>query len=104
MITANDIRKAELHLIDEWGPEVGGKVVNEACFIRNTIPFGGGTKEFLDHCITCGGNWGAMFLSGIEKLYPCVYKAIPDDMGATGDEAFINILYVMMLCGVDTSR
>jgi hypothetical protein len=45
-----------------------------------------------------------MFLSGIEKLYPYVYAAIPDDMGATGNEAFINIIYVMMLCGVDTSR
>ena len=104
MITADDIRQAEQHILDEWGAEVGGKVVNEACFIRHTAPFGGGTKEFLDHCVCCGGNWGAMFLSGIEKLYPCVYKAIPDDMGATGNEAFINIIYVMMLCGVDTSR
>jgi hypothetical protein len=45
-----------------------------------------------------------MFLSGLEKLYPSVYAAIPDDMGATGNEAFLNIIYVMMLCGVDTSR
>lgn len=104
MITAEDIREAEQHIIDEWGPEVGGKVVNEACLVRYVAPFGGGTKEFLDHCITCGGNWGGMFLSGLEKLYPSVYAAIPDDMGATGDEAFINIIYVMMLCGVDTSR
>jgi hypothetical protein len=104
MITAKDIRKAEQHIIDEWGSEIGGKVVNEACFVRHTEPFNGGTKEFLDHCVCCGGNWCGMFLSGIEKLYPAVYAAIPDDMGATGNEAFLNITYVMMLCGVDTSR
>ena len=104
MITANDIREAEQHLIDEWGAEVGGKVINETCLIRHVAPFNGGTKEFLNHCVCCGGDWGAMFLSGIKKLYPCVYKAIPDHMGATGNEAFINIIYVMMLCGVDTSR
>lgn len=104
MITAKDIRKAEQHIIDEWGAEIGGKVVNEACLIRHVAPFNGGTKEFLNHCVCCGGDWGAMFLSGIKKLYPCVYKAIPDDMGATGNEAFLNITYVMMLCGVDTSR
>lgn len=104
MITKDDIREAEQHIIDEWGAEVGGKVVNEACFIRYTAPFNGGTKEFLDHCVCCGGNWGAMFLSGLKELYPSVYAAIPDDMGATGNEAFINIIYVMMLCGVDTSR
>ena len=104
MITAKDIREAEQHLIDEWGAEVGGKVINETCLIRHVAPFNGGTKEFLNHCVCCGGDWGAMFLSGIKKLYPCVYKAIPDHMGATGNEAFINIIYVMMLCGLDTSR
>ena len=104
MITADNIREAEQHLIDEWGAEVGGKVINETCLIRHVAPFNGGTKEFLNHCVCCGGDWGAMFLSGIKKLYPCVYKAIPDDMGATSNEAFINIIYVMMLCGVDTSR
>lgn len=38
-------------------------------------------KEFLDHCITCGGDWGNMLLSGIRKLYPTVWEAVPDDMG-----------------------
>lgn len=104
MITAKNIRDAEQHLIDEWGAEVGGKVINEACLIRHVAPFNGGIKEFFNHCVCCGGDWGAMFLSGIKKLYPCVYKAIPDSMGATGNEAFLNIIYVMMLCGVDTSR
>lgn len=38
-------------------------------------------KEFLNHCTLCGGNWGGMLLSGINKLYPTVWAAIPDDMG-----------------------
>ena len=38
-------------------------------------------KEFLDHCTLCGGNWGGMLLTGIRKLYPAVWEAIPDDMG-----------------------
>lgn len=37
--------------------------------------------NFLTHCIACGGDWGAMLLSGIKALYPEVYDAIPDDMG-----------------------
>lgn len=104
MITVKDIREAEQHLIDEWGAEIGGRIVNEASLVRHVAPFNGGTREFLDHCVCCGGDWGAMFLSGLKKLYPYVHAAIPDDMGATGNEAFINIIYVMMLCGVDTSR
>ena len=68
MITVDDIREAEQHIIDEWGADVGGKVVHEAYNVRHTQPFEGGTKEFLDHCVCCGGNWGGMFLSGLEEL------------------------------------
>ena len=38
-------------------------------------------KEFLTHCTACGGNWGAMLLTGIKELFPDVYAIIPDDMG-----------------------
>ena len=38
-------------------------------------------KNFLDHCTACGGNWGAMLLTGMQELFPDVYAAIPDDMG-----------------------
>lgn len=34
-----------------------------------------------NHCLACGGDWGAMLLTGIKSLYPEVYDAIPDDMG-----------------------
>ena len=38
-------------------------------------------SDFLDHCYACGGDWGAMLLTGIKALYPEVYDAIPDNMG-----------------------
>ena len=38
-------------------------------------------NQFLDHCTTCGGNWGGMLLTGLKELYPEVYDAIPDEMG-----------------------
>jgi hypothetical protein len=41
-----------------------------------------------------------MFLSGLEKLYPAVWEAIPDDMGLF---AMADILNTLILCGVDTS-
>lgn len=36
---------------------------------------------FANHCYACGGDWGAMLLTGIKALYPDVYDAIPDNMG-----------------------
>jgi hypothetical protein len=104
MITEKDIREAEQWLIDEWGAEVGGKVVNEASFARHTDPFLGGCDDFLDHCYMCGGNWVAMYLSGLKKIYPRVYDALPEELGENGNAAFLNVAYVLMLCGVDTSK
>lgn len=37
--------------------------------------------DFLNHCITCGGNWGGMLLTGIKELFPDVWELIPEDMG-----------------------
>ena len=54
-------------------------------------------KDFLDHCTTYGGNWGAMLLSGIKKLYPTVWDAIPDDMGAFSWEAICTLCIVLQI-------
>ena len=56
-----------------------GNNVLEAIQKQNTTPMS--MEEFLNHCTACGGNWGAMLLTGIKALYPDVYDAIPDDMG-----------------------
>lgn len=27
-------------------------------------------EEFMTHCTECGGNWGAMLLTGIKAVFP----------------------------------
>lgn len=61
--------------------------------------FDGTFGDFLSDCTACGGNWGGMILTGIKKLFPAVWDAIPEDMG---DNAFIHLSYTLILCGVDT--
>lgn len=97
MITCDMILEAQTYIINQW--EDDGKKVIEAIYHVN--PFNGSMKEFLTHCTACGGNWGGMLLTGIKKLYPDVWKAIPDDMGIF---AFLCIAYTLLLCGVDTSE
>lgn len=33
-------------------------------------------EEFVTHCTACGGNWGAMLLTGIQKVFPEHYKEV----------------------------
>ena len=76
---------------ENWNREV---VV--ACF--ESAPFKGTFDEFLKNCTPCGGNWGGLLLSGINKLYPEVYDAIPDNMGVN---AFGLLIHTLILLGVD---
>lgn len=62
-----------------------------------TVPFNDSFDEFLNHCTACGGNWGGMLLTGIKKLFPKVYDAIPDNMGKF---AFAALISTLKLCGV----
>ena len=64
-------------IVATW-KEDGIKVL-EVIAAQNTTPMT--TDEFLTHCTACGGDWGAMLLTGIKALYPEVYDAIPDNMG-----------------------
>lgn len=32
--------------------------------------------EFLNHCLACGGNLGAMLLTGIKALFPEDFEAV----------------------------
>ena len=56
--------------------------------------------EFLGHCTAHGGNWGGMLLSGLKKLRPKVWNAIPDKMGPF---SWILICETIKLCGVSPS-
>lgn len=96
MTTYNSIIEAQNYLVENWGES--GKKVIEACF--RITPFNDSFKNFLDSCSACGGNWGGMFLTGIKRLWPDVYEAIPDDMGIY---AFNCLCYTLTLCGVDTA-
>lgn len=53
--------------------------------------------QFLDKCVACGGNWGGMLLSGLKKLRPKIWEAIPDDMGIYAWRCICNTL---VLAGV----
>ena len=97
--TYDEIKEAMDFLVEHWGED--GKRVIEAVFneveddlINRSMFF----KEFLQSCTTCGGNWGGMLLSGLKRLHPTVWKAIPDDMGIY---AWPCICYTLLLCGID---
>ena len=32
--------------------------------------------EFMNHCTACGGNWGAMLLTGIKEVFPEEYEEV----------------------------
>lgn len=33
-------------------------------------------KEFMENCTGCGGNWGKMLLTGIERVFPNDYSEV----------------------------
>ena len=94
MILKSDFMEALDNVRNEWGDAV----VACACMAQKTkMNF----KDFLDLCTACGGNWGGMLLSGVRRLYPDVWNAIPDEMGV---HAFTTICNLLILLGVDTSE
>lgn len=34
--------------------------------------------QFLSHCTLCGGNWGAMLLTGISKVFPEKFQEVEE--------------------------
>lgn len=90
----NDNRK---FIIDIW--EEAGQNVLTAIDAQNKIPMT--FKDFLSHCTACGGNWGGMLLTGIQRLWPAVYDAIPDNMGFM---AWNGICTTLALLGVKTEE
>ena len=97
MLNYEDIKKAQDYIVEQWG-ENGEKVITACYYSRKGVM---SNKEFLDNCTACGGDWGAMLLTGIKRLFPQVWDAIPNEMGMY---AFIILLNVLILCGVDTSE
>lgn len=97
MISYDIIKKSQDCIVENWGED--GKRVIEICHTQT--PFNKGMEEFLNHCIACGDNWNKMLLTGIKKLFPTVYDAIPNNMGW---KAWACICSVLTLCGVDSNE
>ena len=97
MINYKDIIDAQELLVTYWGTS-GEKVIAETVRAERKPMT---SRQFIDNCTACGGNWGGMLLTGIHKLWPDVWEAIPDDMGI---QAWGSLCSVLMLCGVDTSE
>ena len=97
MITYEMIKEAQESIVNHW-EEDGKKVIEE---IARVNPFNNSLKEFLQFCMTCGGNWGGMLLTGVQHFWPTVYDAIPDNMG---HHAFECIISTLILCGGDTTE
>ena len=97
MINYKDIIDAQEMLVKHWGTS-GEQVIAETVKAeRKPMTF----KQFLDNCTACGGNWGGMLLTGINRLWPDVWEAIPDNMGI---QAWGCLCSVLVLCGVATSE
>ena len=67
------------YVVANWG-EAGIKIVELISTKYKDNPLMD-LDEFLDHCTACGGNWGGMFLTGIQELFPDVWELIPEHMG-----------------------
>lgn len=81
-----------------WGDEAAARIQSAVAHDGiKSMPL----KGFLPHCIACGGNWGAMLLTGIKALWPTVWDAIPDDMGL---HAIVPLINVLELCGVQPPK
>lgn len=72
-----------------WNESVTDAIIYE---LMHGNTFNGTCKDFLSHCTACGGDWGAMLLTGINELWPKVYEAIPDDMGLFAWPCIINTI------------
>ena len=54
---------------------------------HDTFQKGGMTmtiKEFLKECTACGGNWVAMLISGIEKVFPEEHENVVNEVERIG--------------------
>jgi hypothetical protein len=100
-MTASEITEIYNDIINFWGEEVGNNVIvaiHEAPKYRGSgrLPW----KEFLDYCTACGGNWVGLIISGLRKIAPEVFDALPDNLG-NPTKAFATICNIVYLLGVD---
>ena len=76
---------------DSWGDDT----LTTTYFAEKTLMT---FDKFLTYCTCCGGNWGGMLLTGVRRLYPQGWDAIPNDLGIN---PFKTICALLLLLGVD---
>lgn len=56
------------------------------------------TKEFLDNCTACGGNWVAMLLTGIERCFPNDYQKLLNECNTLAENDSCGARRFNILC------
>lgn len=98
MINYQNIINAQEMLVKYWGEEGKKVIVKTVETERKPMTF----KQFLDTCPECGGDLGKMLLIGIYKLFPNVWKAIPDDISENICDKELGCLFaILILCGIN---
>ena len=84
-----------VYISDRWGQHI-----LDVIDCTHTVPMSF-KDEFLPNCTACGGNWSGILLTGIYKLWPNVWDAIPEDMGLN---AWGCICTMLQLLQIDTAN
>ena len=48
-------------------------------------------KDFMNKCTACGGNWGAMLLTGIKRVFPDNYEEVEKEYNSMG---FLMVVFI----------
>lgn len=95
-MTYEDIKTVYEDIIDLWGEEDGGKVI---VAIHTAPKCQLEWNEFMHRCTACGGNWVAMIATGISRIAPNVYNALPNNLN-NPFKAFSTLCNIALLLGV----
>jgi hypothetical protein len=99
-MTASEITEIYSDIISLWGEETGNNVI---VAIHEAPKYRGDNKlswdEFLDYCTACGGDWVGMICSGLMKIAPAVWEALPQYLG-NPFKAFSTLTNIVYLLGV----
>lgn len=101
MVSDEMLREAEAFITSKWGKSAE-RVISEC---KKMPKINLSLSEYANkYCVAQGGNLGGMLISGLAlSEYKNVYDAIPSRMGKNGNEAFLCIVYLLVLLGVDAS-
>lgn len=93
------VRKAIIEdmIRDDWGE--CAEAIIEAC--NRAEPASADFEAFIEECVDCGDAWGLTLLTGISKLFPEVYFAMP---GYLGKETWGGLLPILALCGLEPEK